>query len=251
MKQFATLSNPELTLTHFLGTALISFEYAEIRDYFVKEHAHNLKLIYDDQTCLKISEAAKPNDINWFNLASEPREATKTRLQAIGLAILFTVLFLGVVVLIQVWRVKSGLTVVKFSTNNKKLMQKTTEGFWFFAGACTIVKILQVIMGSVLTSFLSKSKSRTKSGELTTNILLKTPTYFIFLTLSISIFMEYWSSATKSWNNVAVILNMFVIQCLMMRTMPNLIHPELIGRAIKLKCFYSNETSPIYQVKLN
>ena len=39
MKQFATLANPELTLTHFLGTAFISFEYAEMKDFFIKDHA--------------------------------------------------------------------------------------------------------------------------------------------------------------------------------------------------------------------
>ena len=210
-----------------------------------------MKLIYDDQTCLKVSEAARPNDISWFNLASESKDEAKTKIQAIGLVVLLSLIFLGILSLIQMWRVKTGLSIIQFSSSNKKLMQKTSQGVWFFFVTCLITKILQVILGAAISNYFSRSNPKTKTGEMITNIIFKTPAYFFFLLLAISIFSDFLSPSTVSWNNVAVILNLFVGQCLMMRTMPNIIHFDLITQAIKLKCFYSGETSPVYQIELN
>lgn len=119
LKRYAATTNPELTLSHFLKTAFVSFEYEEYKDYFIKQHQSDLKLLYDDQTCLYIKEAPAVEDINWFNLQISDVQRAKSIFKSCLALLLLICTSLGLIWLVQHWRLAADMNVIKLGTKRR------------------------------------------------------------------------------------------------------------------------------------
>ena len=111
-----------------------------------------------------------------------------------------------------------------------------------------VTLFLVFIIKKIVCFLVDDSGLKTKSSLLSAKILLKIGFYFIFMCFAISIGASLWGNATKLWDQSATTILLLMGLMLFLITVANLFHLNNIVHWIKLKLFYSEETSPMYQI---
>ena len=72
--KFAIDKSASFTLSHFTGKAIVCFQYQHYRDYLVRMHEQDDDFLKINNYKIKVSQAAKPGDMFWYNMKVSDQE---------------------------------------------------------------------------------------------------------------------------------------------------------------------------------
>ena len=67
-KQFANDNSILFTLTHFVGSAFISFQYQHYREFILEQYEKDDEFLKFHGEYLKVEKASFPSDVYWKNI---------------------------------------------------------------------------------------------------------------------------------------------------------------------------------------
>ena len=141
----------------------------------------------------------------------------------------------------QWWRMYFGFNNINFNSQGSAAANTLLAIVYFFV-ICIITQILRWLFRLLIESFSSSTGFKTKSSLITSKMLIKVAAYAAFLVFTASIFSEYLSFRQKSWDEITIVLTLFITFCMIIQTLTSLIQPGKLLQNIKLWLFYSDET---------